>query len=184
VGWSFEALIKYQLGKAQGAGGTELEDATNRAKLGDIVVESPWARPMTITGDRFGQWANFGPRLVVKLKLTNTSPTKMVHFGTWQETATLEDEHKNSYRAMRLGADFGGFFAEFARSKEDEEHNKGCVTDAIRARNLTLRPGKSYITYLFYEEPASVSTEAWLSLPAREVGGSGIARPRVPITRR
>jgi hypothetical protein len=61
------------------------------------------------------------------------------------------------------------------------EEDRGSDTSAILAYNLSLHPGKSYITYLFYEKPAADPREARLTLPAKELGGTGAVRLRVPI---
>ena len=98
-------------------------------------------------------------------------------FGGWQGKATLADEHGNQYKAVNFGNGFEGFgdgpWGNTARLSEEDQH--------LIAYNLSLHPGKSYTTYLFYEKPAAVSREARLTLPAKEIGESGTIRVRVPI---
>ena len=158
-------------------------DAGSKGSVGDVSFESPWARPVEVLGLSLGQGANFGKMLVVKLKLTNTSSTRIVTFGGWQREGTLEDEHGNKYSAARFGAGFDGFLSEdqFDRTAADKEYSKDCDTHAMIAVNLSLHPGKSYITYLFYETPAAVSKEARLTLPAKVLGDKGEVRLRVSI---
>lgn len=159
------------------------EDVSNRGRVGDVSFEVPWARPFEILGVQLGEGVNFGKMLVVKLKLTNTSTTRIVKFGGWQGEGTLEDEHGNRYSAAHFGRGFGGFLGEyqFDETPADKEYRKDCDTHAMIAANLTLHPGKNYITYLFYEEPAAVSKEARLTLPANSLGGRGELRLWVSI---
>jgi hypothetical protein len=151
------------------------EEAGNSGRVGDVSAGVLLARPWVVNRRDFGAW-KLNEMLVVKLKLTNTSTTKIVTFGGWQGKATLVDEHGNEYRAIHFGAGLGGF-GDMPGGAEDV----GSDTDAILAYNLRLHPGKSYITYLFYEKPAAVSREARLTLPAEALGGTGTIRLQVPI---
>jgi hypothetical protein len=130
-----------------------------------------------------GRWESHGPQTLVKLKLTNTSPTKVVKFAGWQETATLEDEHGNRYGAVTFGRDFGGFMEGTGWNWEPGlgRDDASIDTSAILAYNLSLHPGKSYITYLFFAETAGVAREARLTMPAAALGGVGKVRLRVAI---
>jgi hypothetical protein len=150
--------------------------------VGEIKVESPWASPVGVAGPRFGQFENHGKLLVVKLKLTNTSKTKVMRFAGWQGNATVVDQHGNAYKPYSFGSGFA--FADTPNRPghpEDAEYDKGSDADSIIAGDMPLHPGKSYITFLFFEEPAAVSEEARLTLPAKALGGTGGLRLRVPI---
>jgi hypothetical protein len=97
--------------------------------------------------------------------------------------ATLVDEHGNKYRAIHFDEiGFEGFGDVGWNSQLDQEYNKSSETNAILAYNLSLHPGKSYITYLFYEKSAAVAKEARLTLPSKELGGTGTIRLLVPIS--
>jgi hypothetical protein len=152
----------------------------NRAQVGGVLVECLGARVLTFQAKMWGAWKTYGPQTLVKLKLTNTSPTKVVEFAGWQETATLEDEHGNRYAACRFGGGLDGF-GETTGWNALPDFNANMDTSAILAYNLSLHPGKSYITYLFFAEAAGIAREARLIMPAEALGGVGKVRLRVAI---
>lgn len=156
------------------------DNVGNTGQVGDVLIESPGARSGPVSLDYSGQW-RIPDLLVVRLKLTNTSPTKIIKFEGWQWSALLDDENGNKYHLIKFGPGFSGFGDMPWCTDFRDDYNKDCDTSSFIAANLSLHPGKSYVTYLFYEKAAAVSKEARLTLPAKELGGTGALRLRVPI---
>ena len=118
--------------------------------------------------------------MVVELKLTNQSPTKIVEFKGWQNADTVvEDEHGNRYGIVDFGLGFSGFgLGLWNRWDNDTSVDANSI---LVLNSLSLHPRKTYITYLFCMEPADVSKEARLTLPSKALGGAGRLRLRAPI---
>jgi hypothetical protein len=116
--------------------------------------------------------------LVIELRLTNASPTKIINFRGWQHgTSIVEDEHGNRYGLIDFGVGFSFGDGLWDRWNGDPNVN----AESIIAHNLSLHPRKSYITYLFCKKPTDVSKEARMTLPSEALGGTGTIRLRVPI---
>jgi hypothetical protein len=155
--------------------------ANSTATRDGLLIEVAWAKPLTVTGTKFGEWRDFGTCLVVKLRVTNTHATLIKTLKGWQAIASASDEHGNRYAALNFGTGFDGFSDDFSRTHEDREFIRGSDTSAILAYNLRLHPGKSYITHLFFEQPADVSKELRLRIP-REHKDEDDVHFRLPIT--
>jgi hypothetical protein len=152
----------------------------NSERVGAVVIECLQARPASFSCNHWEGWRIHGPMLVVELKLTNTSATKIVKFHGWQEASSIvEDEHSNRYGLIDFGVDFEGFGSGlWSRWNLDPSVNSASIV----ARNLSLHPGKSYVTYLFCMNPADIAKEARLTLPAKALEGTGTVRMWVPIS--
>jgi hypothetical protein len=185
AGKPFGPTAPREAGSGSKAPVTQAENNVRWDKIGsaqrvdDVSVKCLQARPASFSCKHWGGWKIRGPMLVVELKLTNTSPTKIVKFAGWQEaTSVVEDEHGNRYALIDFGVDFEGFGdGLWSRWKLVADVDAG----SILAQNLMLHPGKSYITYLFCAKPADISKEARLTLRSKALGGTGTVRLRVPI---
>lgn len=107
--------------------------------------------------------------LMIKLELLNTNPTKKVNYRTWagraiafeRDYATVEDNFGNSYN--RVGFGFG-------------THPVGAVEGSI-----SIYPSKSINDTLVFEAPLDTATHLDLELPAKNYGGDGKVRFRIPM---
>jgi hypothetical protein len=155
------------------------KENSKSGRVGDVSIECLEARVDSFPAKHLGQWTIDGPMLTVELKLTNTSPTKIVSFAGWQQaTSVIEDEHGNRYGLIDFGSDFDGF------GDGPWNHwqlNHAVEAESIIAHELSLHPGKTYITYLFAKKPADISKEIRLMLPSKALGGTGTVSLRVPI---
>jgi hypothetical protein len=107
--------------------------------------------------------------LMVQLRLTNTNPTKKIEYSPWagkdlpfdRDFATLKDNFGNDYRRITFG--LGTYPA-------------GAVTG-----RTTIYPDQPVSDLLVFELPLASATWLDLKLPAKNYGGDGVMRFRIPI---
>jgi len=152
------------------------------ARVGDVAVDALWASPQTITGERLGEKVTYGTLTAVKLRFRNLSRTKPARFGGWDQEFEAADEHGNRYRT---GGSFGPGFAIDKRPEigpaETKLEDVGCVTTLLVASKATFEPGRSYTMFLFHEKTVAATKEVRLIVDAKELGGEGLLRFRMPI---
>ncbi len=158
------------------------ETVGNSGKIGDVTVQCRRVVTYSFQAKFFGEWKNCGPLLIIELMLTNSSPNRIVQLEGWQDASTdVEDEHGNRYGLSDFGLGFDGFGDGIW-----SEWNQNNQVDAskIIAYNLSLHPGKTYVTYLFCAKPADVSKEVRIMLQSNKLrGGKGTLRLKAPLTR-
>jgi len=105
--------------------------------------------------------------LAIELKLTNRSRTKKVEYSTWmgrdftlsRDSATLGDNFGNRYKRI----DFGFGATVVGRTDAD-----------------SIYPGKTLVDVLVFELPIDSVEHLNLELPAKNFGGTGMLRVRIP----
>lgn len=148
-------------------------------KTDALQIEVLWVQQTNVSGLRYGDFVNYGPQTVVKLHITNRSKDKLINFAGWQETAVLQDEAGNTYKRLVFSSGFGFNVSDTFGPGSPED--KGCDADQIIAANLSLHPGKSYATCLFFEKMIETAKETRLTVPGASLGISGDVHFRVPI---
>jgi hypothetical protein len=152
------------------------------AQVGDVTVEALWASPQTITGERFGDKVTYGTLTAVKFRFRNHSKTRLVRFGGWDRELEAADEHGNQYRT---GGAFGEGFVIDKRPElspaQTKAEDAGCETDRLVAGRTAFEPSRSYTLFLFHEKVVPAAKEVRLTVDAKELGGNGLLRFRVPL---
>jgi hypothetical protein len=116
-----------------------------------------------------GESASKDDLLIVRLDLLNTNQTKKVEYYSWAGTdfslgrdyATLKDNFGNRYK--RVGFGLG-------------THPVGAVEGSD-----SLYPNKPLTDVLVFEAPLDAATYLDLELPAKNYGGEGMIRFRIPM---
>lgn len=108
-----------------------------------------------------------------EIVVTNVSPARNVRFAGWNTAAVrFTDEHGNDYRIHPFG-------------REDR------LYDEVGQSWLMFTPAEPCILYprkethfiLWFEQIADVAMQGRLSLPGEAVGGSGVIRLQLKVTR-
>jgi hypothetical protein len=126
-----------------------------------------------------------GPYLYVKLKVENTSETKILRWGGWQGAGEAYDEHGNRLESIR----FRGLV--FAPPNQDGKEDPD-LRGSPRASPLddtgpeTIDPRKTYTTLLYLEKVPPSSKELRLAVPvsAFDPRSKEVLYFRLPITHR
>ncbi len=161
------------------------DNATSRPKIGnqvehgDLLITLPYVVSGKIRGTRYGEISNYRGMWVL-VKIENRSRTKMYRLAGWRGRGKCEDEHGNVYEAMNFPSGFGFNAIPCRPGKVPETDVPG---DAILAGETRLNPKSKQASFIFFESPADVATEARLTLPAIVEGEKGGFRFRVPISR-
>lgn len=136
----------------------DIQVALPVVNVAKVVVGSPIDRKRSLSRD---------DHLIVFVQIENLSKTKKIHYESWQggsislvrDYATLEDNYGNTYKRI----DFG-FDADVAGHVERD----------------SIYPGKTLGDVLVFEQPVDTVKYLNLELPARNVGGDGMIRVRIP----
>jgi len=99
---------------------------------------------------------------VVQIQIANTSGSRKIDYSSWAHDADLSDEFGNTYRYMDPGY--------------------GTSIDG-QLSGEAIYPGQSVEDLLAYEPPVATATEVRLELPAKNFGGTGKLRLKLPRDR-
>ena len=131
----------------------------NAALIGKVPLMAGFDRSETRSQDSL---------LAIEIELGNLSRSKKVEYHTWmgrdfsieQDYATLEDNFGNRYKRI----DFG------------------FSTDVVgRTESDSIYPGKVLTDVLVFELPVDTIEYLNLELPAKNFGGTGMLRVRIPV---
>jgi len=120
--------------------------------------------------DRFGREQRESPEpgLVVALEIANLSETKKADYRTWGDdtfsfgdSTSLADNFGNSYRLVTFGL--------------GERPEGGVLAES-------LYPGKSTSDVIVFEVPVEKAKFLDLTLPAKNFGGTGMIRLKIPAS--
>ncbi len=108
------------------------------------------------------------PQLMITVKLSNLSRTKKLDYRTWagasmsfeRDFATVEDNFGNSYKRVNFG-----FLS----------------TPVGRTESSSMFPKKTITDVLIFEPPIDAAEHLDLELPAKNFGGTGMIRIRIPM---
>jgi len=114
----------------------------------------------SLEGAFWGRGQNY---LRVTVLVYNTDSKRKINFTTWQGTATLSDEHGNSYKAV--------------------EPRSRSPYDGQPAENASIYPGSAYGDAVCFEPPVAAAQRLFLELPATNFGGLGYVRFEIPVSR-
>jgi hypothetical protein len=110
--------------------------------------------------------------LIIHFKVINHSRTRKVDYQTWQVSPglrfSLDDDLGNHYRLHKFDLGDDLYFRE-----------KSPLT--LR-REYTIHPGDRVTDFLFSERPVAPAKMLFLTLPQRNVGGSGTLKLQMPPT--
>jgi hypothetical protein len=164
---------------------------------GDLNIHLPAA----IVGDLWLRAFNRPVRaklLCVRLRVENTSKTRVIRWRGWRNQGSAQDEHGNTYRPdppkKPYRFDANNFVDPLSYLKEpDHPHNPTGGEDKNQLEPLgwagddgcPIHPGKVYIAYIYFEAPPPASEEIRLTLPASALDRRSDAQwPfRLPIER-
>jgi hypothetical protein len=136
--------------------------------------------------------------LCVRVRVENTSNSKVIRWRGWYNKGSAQDEHGNTYRPdppkTPYQFDANNFVDPRSYLKEpNHPHNPIRDEDKSLLEPLgwtgdggcPINPGKVYIAYIYFEPPPPTSKEIRLTLPASVLDLQSIAqwRFRLPITR-
>ncbi|CAN5856217.1 hypothetical protein BH11PLA1_BH11PLA1_12880 [soil metagenome] len=149
----------------------EWASAETAVKQGDVQVQvkavkvGPIATQETI-GEGTGRSKD--PLVSIELEITNLSDTKKLNYRTWGgrafsfgDSTKLTDNFDNGYTIVHFG-----FGTKIVGSVESE----------------SVYPGKAIKDVIAFEEPVSKVEYLNLELPARQFGGTGMLRIRIPAS--
>jgi hypothetical protein len=139
--------------------------------VGDITISIQSAKVGKVpvmdiiqSGESFSN----NPQLAITIQITNTSSGKKINYKSWQEdsfltngSASLGDSNDNRYRRV----DFGYSAKVIGSTKSD-----------------SIYPGKSIQDVLIFEPPVDGIEELRLTLPLKNVDGTGSAKISIPAT--
>jgi hypothetical protein len=158
-------------GKEKQSQGETWASPDKTAQLGDIrvrIVETTIGEvPLVGLGRETG--ASKDHHLIIRVELANTSSTKKLEYNSWsgadiafgRDYATLRDNFDNNYKRITFGP--------FSRPV-------GAVE-----RHESIYPGKSVGDVLVFEPPFDRATYLNLEMPAKNYGGEGMIRFRLPV---
>jgi hypothetical protein len=145
---------------------------------GDLNIDLPAA----IVGDLRLRAFNRPVRtklLCVRLRVENTSKTRVIRWRGWRNQGSAQDEHGNTYRpdspTNPYQFDANNFVDPLSYlDRPDDPHNPTGGEDKDMLEPLgwagddgcPIHPGKVYIAYIYFEAPPSASEEIRLTLPA------------------
>lgn len=133
-----------------------------RAKVDYVLVNDP-----TSMSDEPAR--SNDPQLIITIELRNLSITRKLDYRTWagrsisfeRDFATLEDNFGNSYKRVNFG-----FMS----------------TPVARTESSSIFPKKTITDVLIFEPPIDAAIHLDLELPAKNFGGTGMIRIRIPMT--
>jgi len=164
---------------------------------GDLNIHLPAA----IVGDLWLRAFNRPVRaklLCVRLRVENTSKTRVIRWRGWRNQGSAQDEHGNTYRpdspTNPYRFDANNFVDPLSYlDRPDDPHNPTRGEDKSKLEPLgwagddgcPIHPGKVYIAYIYFEAPPPASEEIRLTLPASALDRRSDAQwPfRLPIER-
>ena len=151
------------------------EQVGNSVTQGNLHVTLSYARVGPIYMTKFGKLQGYHA-MTVKMVIKNTSKTKREIFGGWFGEGKAADEFGNISE--------GWSFDRFEKFSDVPYNDKDVDQSAIALGRCNIDPGKTVSSFLFFEAPVDKAKEARITLPAKEIGGTGDVRFRLPITRK
>ncbi len=149
----------------------EWASAETPVKQGDVQVQVKTVKVGQIAtvetiGDGTGKSKD--SLVSIELEITNLSDTKKLNYRTWGgqafsigDSTKLTDNFDNGYKIVHFG-----FGTKIAGSVESE----------------SVYPGKAIKDVIAFEEPVAKSEYLNLELPAKQFGGTGMLRIRIPAS--
>jgi hypothetical protein len=142
-----------------------------KISLSAAIVGKVWVRELNRP-----LWFN---QLCIRLRVENTSATKVIRWRGWLGKGSAQDEHGNAYKPDPITAPYqfeptGFLNPDHYLNQPNDPHNPTRGEDRNKLEPVSwtgddgcrINPGKVYIANLFFEAPPPVSKEIRLTLPA------------------
>jgi hypothetical protein len=135
----------------------DLEVQVTQVGIGQVPLK-------TITGNSLSK----DNLLMIKVQMVNSNPTKKLEYQSWsgrdfsldRDYATVRDNFDNSYKRINFGL--------------------GTYPVGAIERSESIYPSKSLTDVLVFELPVDTIEFLRLELPAKNFGGTGMLRLRIP----